>query len=379
MRDHVVLTGCTGLIGHYLLRDMLAEEIPLAVIVRSQHGESAAERVEAIMRLWERALGQRLPRPVCLEGDLREDRLGLDAAAQEWLSRHAHSMLHNAASVQFAERHGSTDVWKTNVVGTRHVLNCCEELKIPQFHYVSTAYVCGERLGTIYEEDFDCGQGFRNSYERSKFEAERLVRNAAHFDAVTIFRPAIVVGDSVTGYTRTYHHLYRYLNAVHSLSLRAARDPDGRWRVPIRITLTGEERKNFVPVDYVSRFIVQAISRAGLLGRTYHLAPEKPPTVRHVQEAMQKFFNAYGSAFVGKQRLSPENRTPLERFFYEYAASYADYWREEPLFDCRNAAAAFDDIQCPAVDVPCLLRLFDYAVRDQFGTRREPVLLDTTV
>ncbi len=61
--------------------------------------------------------------------------------------------------------------------------------------HVSTAYVCGERTGRVLESELDVGQAHRNGYERSKFEAETLLAQAAATARVpfTVFRPSIVL------------------------------------------------------------------------------------------------------------------------------------------------------------------------------------------
>ena len=54
----------------------------------------------------------------------------------------------------------------------------------------STAMVSGNRHGTVYEEDLDAGQKFHNGYERTKYEAEQIVRDAMRQLPITVMRPA---------------------------------------------------------------------------------------------------------------------------------------------------------------------------------------------
>ena len=76
--SYLLLTGATGLVGRYLLRDLLAEDVPVAVLCRSNRMESAAQRIEALMQRWERLAGRSLPRPVVLEADLRQPAAGAE-------------------------------------------------------------------------------------------------------------------------------------------------------------------------------------------------------------------------------------------------------------------------------------------------------------
>ena len=85
-------------------------------------------------------------------------------------------------------------------------------------HYISTAYVCGHREDLVKEDEFDVGQEFRNDYENSKFQAEKLVRDFPEFDSLTVFRPVVITGDSITGYTSTYHGTYLYMKLARVLA-----------------------------------------------------------------------------------------------------------------------------------------------------------------
>ncbi|MGW8257650.1 MAG: SDR family oxidoreductase, partial [Thermoguttaceae bacterium] len=55
-----------------------------------------------------------------------------------------------------------------------------------------------------------------------KLEAETMVREASFLDQPTIFRPSIIVGDSVTGYTTTFHGFYVLLKLAHTLVSRVS-------------------------------------------------------------------------------------------------------------------------------------------------------------
>ena len=89
------LTGCTGFLGLYLLRDLLVEDLPVVVLARDTARASAAERVNAIVRSWEDKLGAMLPRPRCISADIRKDDLGINPADLKLLAS-CHSFIHCA-------------------------------------------------------------------------------------------------------------------------------------------------------------------------------------------------------------------------------------------------------------------------------------------
>ena len=292
----LLITGITGLLGSYLIRDLLLDGRSLAVVVRRSRKQSAAARVESILAHWEQVLGKRLPRPIVLEGDLTQPLCGLDADARRWVGEHCDELLNNAASLTFRGSDRAEEPWRTNVTGTSEVLALARETGLRHVHHVSTAYVCGLRSGLVMENDLDVGQEFGNDYERSKVEAEKLVRAAAasasgFLDTATIYRPSIIVGDTTTGWTSTYHGLFAALRLGHTLLTRVTK---GTTSGPALLGLIGvalHDTKNFVPVDWVSSVIAHAAQTPSARGTTYHLTHPDPLSMdmvgRLVQQAVE--------------------------------------------------------------------------------------------
>ena len=204
----------------------------MAVLVRPAKSESARQRVENLLRHWEVMLESPLPRPVVLEGDLSEPDLGLDNRAVCWIERNCESVVHNAASLAFRDE-SDGEPHLSNVEGTRRMLELCRCTGVRQFHHVSTAYVCGLREGRILESEADVGQTPGNVYEKTKLQAELLVRGADFIDRPTIYRPSIIVGDSQTGYTTTYHGFYAPLKLAHTLASKVRWAAGGHAGQPV--------------------------------------------------------------------------------------------------------------------------------------------------
>jgi len=122
--------------------------------------------------------------------------------------------------------------------------------------HVSTAYVSGRHAGDFGEGDLDLGQKFRNTYERSKNEAELLLREANDLP-LAIARPSIVVGHSVSGWTSAFNVLYWPMRAFERGLLQ---------EVPAR----ADSIVDFVPVDYVTDGILALLDDEQACG-TYNL------------------------------------------------------------------------------------------------------------
>jgi nucleoside-diphosphate-sugar epimerase len=159
-----------------------------------------------------------------------------------------------------------------NVEGTRHVLALARGAPgLARFHHVSTCYVSGRFPGLFREGDLERGQAFNNFYEETKYLAEVEVDRARREGMpATVYRPAVVVGDSATGETQKYDGPYYAMRWL-------LRQP----RLAI-MPVVGDPRAtvfNVVPRDFVVDAIAHLSARAETAGGTYALADPDPPTV----------------------------------------------------------------------------------------------------
>ncbi len=369
-----LLTGATGLLGSYLLRDFLLAGRRVAVLVRPAKSESARQRVENLLRHWELMLETSLPRPVVLEGDLSEDDLGLDYRSVDWIQRNCVCVVHNAASLVFRGDDPSGEPYRSNVEGTRRMLELCRVTGIRQFHYVSTAYVCGLREGRILERDADVGQTPGNVYEKTKLQAELLVREAAQgngswLDPPTIFRPSIIVGDSQTGYTTTYHGFYAPLKLAHTMASKVARGTTGGDLLVSALGIKQRDRKNFVPVDWVSAVMSHIHGRPTFHGATYHVTSPQPPLVLEMAAVMQEVVEEL-SPMADPDMSENMDAEWFAKTFRDQLGIYGSYWRDDPQFDMTNTLRAAPHLPCPKLDREMMSQLARFAIDANFGRGR---------
>jgi len=360
----ILLTGATGLLGRYLLRDLLLAGHRVTVLARAQPGVRAAQRVREVVDFWSETLGQPLPKPAVVCGDLRSEQLGLSAGGRSRLALDCDCVIHAAAHLALRPS-SDGEPWTTNAAGTRHLLACSRSLGISEFHHVSTAFVCGQRAGPILEDDTARKRRFHNAYEESKWEAEELLRAASGIQT-TIYRPAVMVGDSCTGYTSTNNGLYRFLKLVAHLAQAPSGLPS---RLEMRLPLTGDEPRNLVPVDWVAQAIVQLVDRPAWHGRVFHLTSPAPVPLRLIKEVAEEVLQIEGVRFAGPEVLAAQ--TPLEQFFLDRLEDYWPYLHGDPEFDRRNLDAALPNLPAVVVDRPLLARLAQFTVSDrwEYGRR----------
>jgi len=333
------------------------------------------------MGRWDRLAGRYLPRPVVLPGSIEAPGLGLSSSDRAWVGRRCEAVLHNAASLSF-ETGGprSEEPWLGNVAGTGNVVALARELSIPRFHQVSTAYVCGLRTGRILETERDLGQAFGNDYEASKCEAEAIVESAGFPEPPTVLRPAIIVGDSRTAFTSTFHGFYTPLRVMAALVPTMGGVPpipEPVWMAALG--LAGDEAKNLVPVDWVARVIAHVVSTPRWHGRTYHVTPATRVPVSQIATVTRESIMAWLDRGGTRSGRDPAAGAPagglaadLAATFREQMTTYAAYWRDDPVFDTANTQAACGHIPCPAIDGSLLRRLCDFALEANFGWPRSP-------
>ncbi|MDR0521714.1 MAG: SDR family oxidoreductase [Planctomycetaceae bacterium] len=361
----VVLTGATGLLGSYILHNLLKKGQKVAVIVRAGKKETAEHRIMKILDHWKKESGKAVPMPLVFSGDI------LDGTAFERISQQlknrCRSVIHCAASLTFYGAFGG-EPWLSNIEGTKRVLEFCREVNNREMHYVSTAYIAGYSRN-FYEKDVDIGQKLRNDYEQSKLDAEKLVRGADFLTDLTVYRPSIVVGDSVTGYTPTFHGFYALLKLGHTVVSRMSIGSTSSKALLAAIGAKGTERKNFVPVDWVTDVFDHIYSRTELHGRTYHLTAPKPPLVSEFAETLQDAVETW-SVLADKH---DPNRADEKWFFLQFMEgmqTYRAYVQDDPQFDSSNTQLAAPHLPCPVMDRELMLFLARYAILSRFGKRK---------
>jgi L-aminoadipate-semialdehyde dehydrogenase len=256
----VFLTGATGFLGSYLVRDVLertGRNVKLIAHVRGAKEPSAAlARLQKSLQgygLWKDEWTGRLSAVV---GDLSQPQLGIDDATWQTLAQEVDVVIHNGAIVHWVKRY--QDMMASNVLSTVDAMRLCNEGKPKTFSFVSSTSVLdtdhyiklsdeqtSTGVGSILEADDMNGSrtGLGTGYGQSKWVSEQLVREAGRRGLVgSVVRPGYILGDSETGVCNVDDFLIRMLKGCIQLSAR-----------PHIINTV-----NAVPVNHVARVVVAA-------------------------------------------------------------------------------------------------------------------------
>ncbi|HEV2781575.1 MAG TPA: SDR family oxidoreductase [Actinophytocola sp.] len=263
-----LVTGATGLIGRHFVEEILPREDTGTVwlLVREQSQDRLARRA-----------GQ-WPNPEKIKtvmGDVTRPGLGIAADALERLTGAVDHVVHLAALYDLTADDETSTI--ANVDGTRHVIELAARIRAGCLHHVSSVAVAGDYHGKFTEDMFDAGQRLRTPYHRTKFESERLVRTQTGVPW-RVYRPAVVVGNSVTGEMDKIDGPYYFFSGLSRLAVLPS--------VPLVLPDIGDT--NIVPVDYVAKALAHLVRTPGLDGRAFHLVNPEPQSVRSVYNAFAR-------------------------------------------------------------------------------------------
>lgn len=345
--NNVMITGSTGALGARVLSSVAAQPGVQRIYVlrdRTASGTGAqlemtiAPKTDAEVRL--------------LDGDPRQPRLGLDPAVFTDLCAAVDTIFHCAERTVMDRDLDAARAANVQPVST--LIEMLQQNPAARLAHVSTTLVAGTKRGLFTEFDLACGQGFHNAYEQSKFEAERLLRESAVAERVTVFRRSLTLDELAGPAARPSSPLAAFLDILRRGKL---------------VLLAGDPRMHLdaVPLSYVASSMVALATRPESFGKTLHLVAGWPRSrslgelvaslrkrlgrgrVRFFPPALSFLARALGLAGLGLVTAFPGRRAAL-----------APYFRHRCTFDDFQARALLAPIglSCPDTDV-CLAEILD--------------------
>jgi thioester reductase-like protein len=356
-RVHFV-TGYPGFIGKRLVRRLVEDALPAddRVVLLVQPRNAAAARADL------GALGAE--RAEVLEGDVEQMHLGLAGAEWKALAREVTDVWHLAARTWLGA--SRPEFRRVNVEGTRNVLELGRAARrLRRLNHFSTAFVSGDRVGVILEDELAMGQRFHNAYEETKYQGELLVRAAQSELPTTIYRPSIVVGDSRTGEIDRFEGPY-------ALAILLVASP---LAVPLPLPGDAVAPLNVVPVDFVVNAAVTIGEAPAAAGRTVHLVDPAPLSARRVYELIAAHAGKrLPSVSVPARVLQALLQLPLLERLSRVHRPAIEYVNHLAIYNCRNLLELLDGtgVRCPPIS-SYLDRLIEF-VQGTFEKRREAEL-----
>lgn len=250
----VLLTGATGFLGSYILRELLEgpAKAHVIVLVRADNPEAGLSRVKSTLTAYGLWSSEWLPRIEAVVGDMSKPSLGLTKEAWQRISETVNLVVHNGAQVNWMLPYSSLRA--ANVISTLDCIRLCAEGKPKRLCFVSSTSTLDtdhyvqlsrdDKTGVLETDDLEGSRkGLGTGYGQSKWASEYIIRKAGSRGLTgAIVRPGYITGDPESGICVTDDFLVRLWKGCLQVGAR----PD------ISNTV------NAVPVSRVSAIVVAA-------------------------------------------------------------------------------------------------------------------------
>jgi thioester reductase-like protein len=351
MRRKAFLTGITGLLGSYLARELLKRGYVVFALARSSNGIAAKKRVIEILKfvcgdeIEEKLLYSNL---VIIEDDITRADFGKKMKKENILENEKIDAIYHCAAL--TNLVAPLKIHRmVNVAGTRKIIELAMNLRkcnpLLKLCHISTVFVVGKYDGRFSESNLDNKQSFNNSYEQSKYEAEKLLKEYIREGLnIVIFRPSMIVGDYKDGKTSNFRLIYQPLK---------------HFAMCIFDQYPGDLdcELNMINVDKVASSIL-SLTESGNMP-VYHIVSPNSITLRFLLKSAEQYFKFKSPKFIPAIYFNQNDLTPVQQKlikpFVPYLNSKKSIVSEDTLLQLHRLG-----IILPEIDASNLGRLFNY-------------------
>lgn len=357
----ILLTGATGFLGAFLLRELLERtEATIYCHCRAAGSAGALERLRGNVATYYPWPEDRAARIVPVVGDLGKPGLGVEPTLWQRMCAEIDLVVHNGAVTNFIDPYAKLKA--ANVLGAREILRFCCEGKTKPLHHVSTLYVFAPSDGAggralLEDSDPDHPEELHVGYRQSKWVAERLVKmGQSRGLPTTVYRLGRLSGCSATGACHTHDFLWRMIRA----GVEAGCVMDNRIAM------------DMAPVDHVAKCLLHLIFNPQAQGKTHHLYNAQAPDLRTVGDWIRAFglplqempYPDWRKAIMERARTDPQSAAAgLIAFLPQTIAQWDDL-----VFDQTNTLAGLADspLSIPRIDEAIFHRYLRYFTETGF-------------
>ncbi|HEY3048003.1 MAG TPA: SDR family oxidoreductase [Polaromonas sp.] len=250
---HYFVTGATGFIGKRLVKKLLERKgSTVHFLIRKE----STGKVAALREYW----GVSATRAIAIHGDLTSKKLGVSSEDIKKLKGQVDHFYHLAAVYDLGADEASQTA--VNIDGTRNTVELAKAIDAGHFHHVSSIAAAGLYEGVFREDMFEEAENYEHPYFMTKHESEKIVRKECKVPW-TVFRPAMVVGDSTTGEMDKIDGPYYFFKLIQRM----------RQLLPPWMPAVGLEggRVNIVPVDFVVDALDHISHKTAIAKKCFHL------------------------------------------------------------------------------------------------------------
>ncbi len=259
-----LITGSTGFIGNEFISNSIDSFEHVYLLCRKGSEDKISLKVK------------NNPKCSVVIGDLVNVHLSIQDEQLEEIYQSIETIIHIAGAYSLSDSAASS--YRANVIGTQNMCYFSKQcLNLKFFHYISS-YVVNSIYNPINSED-DIGSDSINEYSRSKINAETLIRKFK-FDQnvkLRIYRPGVVIGNSLTGYIPKIDGPYYLIETLLKFEKVIRKSPIKMIPIPFNPV----SKVPLIPVDTVSLWLKKMIFKPSHhVLRIYHLLPEEGMLVK---------------------------------------------------------------------------------------------------
>ncbi|MEU3984587.1 thioester reductase domain-containing protein [Streptomyces sp. NPDC026672] len=341
--EQVLLTGASGFLGAFLLRDLMrTTRATVHCLVRGADEAGARERLRRNLErygVWDDVDPDRL---AVVVGDLARPRLGLSEEVFDALAARVDVVYHNGAQVHWLRPYET--LRDSNVRGTEEVLRLAARHRSVPVHHVSTVGVFADAApdGRPLRVSDPTGPAERlpSGYLQSKWVGERLTAAAVDRGLpVSVYRVDVISGDQVNGACQTSDFVWLSLKGL----LQAGAVPAGV-----------DGRFHLLPVDYVSAAILGVSRRPEAAGGVFHLFNDSSVSLRECVRRLRALGYPLEELDQGswRARVEQDPGNAMLPLLHAFEMMTGDTDRFYPPMDTTETAAALEGsgVVCPVVD-----------------------------
>lgn len=390
-----LITGATGILGTNFICEIIKqninslENVEIHIIGRNKNSISLENRLKLSLEkngqyyifgkeVSDSILSKILKRFHFINHELSNEKFNKDVLKK--LSKiNFHHFFHIAALTDLRNNEKSAkNLNLINVTGTQNILKSLKDVDINQFHFVSSAYVCGNNFGDILDDYITDKPSFRNHYEKSKLKSETIFTNYCKTNnkSFKVYRPSIISGRTIEkplGFTNKFDVFYSWANFWFKLRLTSGlgdNDFTKPLSVPVRICLNSNSGLNIISCDLAAKMIYQ-ISESDTAQSYFNIVNDE--NLNHIDHVtyMLKKLNIIDYSFTESIPQSFKNN--YEALYYKIIGDvFTPYMSQDVIsFKKLYESNLKSGSKNQTLDLNDFKMLIDFAVKSKFKSVQE--------
>lgn len=277
------ITGGTGFLGKYLLRNLVNSFDTIYVLSRKELPEEFNQFKNIIL----------------VRGDISSLQIINSKEDRDAIIENVTHVIHAAAFYDLTADHKTC--FLNNVLGTKNIINLINKIKnLKVVNYISTIAVAGENTHLLLESNIDKMPKFKDHYSSTKYLAEKLMVESFNQQyRLNILRPGIIVGDSQSGYIEKIDGPYYFIELFKKLKLLK------HTSLTIPLAFNPDSMIPIIPVDHCARLISSVLNFENDKNvYFFHLISDEVPSI-------MQFLNDINARFEFKINYLPVRKNPV--------------------------------------------------------------------